>query len=156
MSDERILEIIENQDKYYVLGFIKGIKANINILMQENVELKKQLNELQETQIFIDTQDIEERYGEGLYQEYLEKENKELKKQLEDMTDCRNIASGHRKEVQDRETILLKQQQEFITYLKDKIKLYDEEYDNLEYVEIYEVILQDYLEIIGVSDDKTN
>lgn len=32
-----------------------------------------------ETTIFIDTQDMEERYGEQLYQEYLEKENKQLK-----------------------------------------------------------------------------
>ena len=31
------------------------------------------------TTVFIDTQDMEERYGEQLYQEYLEKENKELK-----------------------------------------------------------------------------
>lgn len=35
------------------------------------------------TTIFIDTQDMEERYGEELYKEYLEKENKQLKKQLE-------------------------------------------------------------------------
>lgn len=49
------------------------------------------------------------------------KENEELKKQLEDMTLCRDIASGHREEVQDRETILLNQQKEFISYLEDKI-----------------------------------
>ena len=30
------------------------------------------------TTIFIDTQDMVERYGEELYQEYLEKANKEL------------------------------------------------------------------------------
>lgn len=35
-----------------------------------------------EATIFIDTQDIEERYGEQLYQEYLEKENKELKEKV--------------------------------------------------------------------------
>lgn len=40
MSDKRILEIIENQDKYYILGFIKGLKANINELQQENKQLK--------------------------------------------------------------------------------------------------------------------
>lgn len=34
------------------------------------------------TTIFIDTQDMEERYGEQLYQEYLEKENKELKQKV--------------------------------------------------------------------------
>lgn len=31
------------------------------------------------TTIFIDTQDMEERYGEELYKEYLEKENNQLK-----------------------------------------------------------------------------
>lgn len=35
MTDERILEIIENQDKYYILGFIKGIKANNELLTEE-------------------------------------------------------------------------------------------------------------------------
>ena len=35
------------------------------------------------TTIFIDTQDMEERYGEELYKEYLEKENKQLKEENE-------------------------------------------------------------------------
>lgn len=47
MSDERILEIIENKDKYYILGFIKGIKANVEELRQENQQLKNQINCLQ-------------------------------------------------------------------------------------------------------------
>lgn len=57
--------------------------------------------------------------------EQLQRENKKIKKQLEDMTLCRDIASGHRKEVQDRETILLNQQKEFIRYLKEKEKQFD-------------------------------
>lgn len=32
--------------------------------------------------IFIDTEDMEERYGEELYKEYLEKENQQLKDEL--------------------------------------------------------------------------
>ena len=35
------------------------------------------------TTIFIDTEDMEERYGEELYKEYLENENKQLKKENE-------------------------------------------------------------------------
>ena len=35
------------------------------------------------TTIFIDTEDMEERYGEELYKEYLEKENKQLKEENE-------------------------------------------------------------------------
>ena len=48
-------------------------------LQQENQELKKELEEKNKPQIFIDTQDIEERYAEGLYQDYLEEENKKYK-----------------------------------------------------------------------------
>ena len=58
------------------------------------------------------------------YISILEQDNAELKKQLEDMTLCRDIASGHREEVQDRETKLLTQQKEFIKYLEDKIKYF--------------------------------
>lgn len=100
-----------------------------------------------------------------------EKENQELKKQLEDMTLCRDIASGHREEVQDREVILLNQQKEFISYLEDKIYSiepketginYNCEYDSEEdYVmamqeqsrlNTLKEILQKYRSIIG--DDK--
>ena len=99
------------------------------------------------------------------------KENQELKNQLEDMTLCRDIASGHREEVQDREVILLSQQKEFISYLEDKIYSiepkgtginYNCEYDSEEdYVmamqeqsrlNTLKEILQKYRSIIG--DDK--
>lgn len=45
MSNERLLEIIEGQDKYYILGFIQGLKSNIEILRQENESLKSQQKE---------------------------------------------------------------------------------------------------------------
>lgn len=45
MSNERLLEIIERQDKYYILGFIQGLKSNLEILRQENEILKNQLEE---------------------------------------------------------------------------------------------------------------
>ena len=86
-----------------------------------------------------------------------EKEKQEIKKQLEDMTLCRDIASGHRQEVQDREVILLTQQKEFINYLEDEI-----ERKRLNATCMFEyndtvlplkVILQKYKEIIGVSDE---
>lgn len=86
-----------------------------------------------------------------------EKEKQEIKKQLEDMTLCRDIASGHRQEVQDREVILLTQQKEFINFLKDEI-----ERKRLNATCMFEyndtvlplkVILQKYKEIIGVSDE---
>lgn len=93
------------------------------------------------------------------------KENQELKKQLEDITLCRDIASGHREEVQDRENILLNQQKAFIKWLEDLIKFYKNRdsymvadihgsYDlnNIE-LELLEEILQKYKSIIGVLDE---
>ena len=50
---------------------------------RENQELKKQLEEKNKPQIFIDTQDMEERYSEGLYQDYLEEENKKYKEVID-------------------------------------------------------------------------
>ena len=94
------------------------------------------------------------------------------------MTLCRDIASGHREEVQDRETILLNQQKEFIDYLENKIDICDSFLDTIKSDlqetpygvistnkdittrikenetahKVYEEILQKYKEIIG--DDK--
>lgn len=108
------------------------------------------------------------------------KENQELKKQLEDMTLCRDIASGHREEVQDREAILLNQQKEFIDYLENKIDICDSFLDTIKSDlqetpygvistnkdittrikenetahKVYEEILQKYKSIIGDINDK--
>ena len=59
----------------------------IKELEQENQELKKELEEKNKPQIFIDTQDIEERYAEGLYQDYLEEENKKYKNQQKEFVE---------------------------------------------------------------------
>lgn len=129
---------------------------------------------------------IQESYKAGLCQTEFDntmnliEENQELKKQLEDMTLCRDIASGHREEVQDREAILLNQQKKFIKYLEDEIQqqetiiaenqeksyflIYEDEKENLKlssqkaYIRkiILEEILQKYKSIIGVSDEKEN
>ena len=77
----------------------------------------------------------------------MNKKIKELKEQLEDMTLCRDIASGHRKEVQDREAILLNQQKEFIKYLENML---DNENDIFSVVRVKDA-LQKYKEIIGVE-----
>ena len=53
----------------------------IEQLQKENQELKKELEEKNKHQIFIDTKDIEERYGEQLYQDYLVEQNKDLKQE---------------------------------------------------------------------------
>ncbi len=85
------------------------------------------------------------------------KENQELKKQLEDITLCRDIASGHREEVQDRENILLNQQKKFIKYLEDEIHsceaVSDLLFNSNKEMKVYKEILQKYKKIIGVSDE---
>lgn len=48
---------------------------------EENERLKELANP--KTQIFIDTQDMEERYGEELYKEYLEEQVKDYKSRIE-------------------------------------------------------------------------
>lgn len=57
-------------------------KCSIDCL-KENHQLKEELERLKQPSIFIDTQDMEERYGEELYKEYLETENKQLKDRIE-------------------------------------------------------------------------
>lgn len=102
--------------------FLKYIKN----LQQENKELKKQLEKKNKPQIFIDTQDIEERYAEGLYQDYLEEENKKYKNQ----------------------------QKEFIKWLEDYLNLFDyRDIDEQAGYDMLEEILQKYKEIIGGKDE---
>ena len=92
-------------------------------LQQENQELKKELEEKNKPQIFIDNQDIEERYAEGLYQDYLEEENKKYKKQ----------------------------QKEFIDYINSYIKLLSDDPDYIEkrQKDILEEILSEYEEMVS-------
>ena len=54
---------------------------------EDTQKLKKLLEEKNKPQIFIDTQDMEERYAEGLYQDYLEEENKKYKNQQKEFID---------------------------------------------------------------------
>ena len=92
------------------------------------------IEEKNKPQIFIDTQNIEERYAEGLYQDYLEEENKKYKTQ----------------------------QKEFIKYMNDIIEdLETEDVDDeemkayvIQRIDTFKEILQKYKSIIGVSDDK--
>lgn len=91
--------------------------------------------------------------------EKMQKENQQLKEQLEDMTLCRDIASGHRKEVQDRETILLNQQKEFIEWLEanlEALEMCDRELiltNNKKEIKAYKEVLSKYKEIIGDEEE---
>ena len=77
------------------------------------------------TEIYIDSEDMEERYCEGLYQDYLEKENQELKKQLENCYCNRTDCSSRIKDSKKYDSLVQrveKQQKEFINWLEDEIK----------------------------------
>lgn len=114
---------IEMSNEYYNL-----LEEKMARLINKNQELKKQLEENNNPQIFIDTQDMEERYAEELYQEHLEKENIKYKNQ----------------------------QKEFIKYINDIIEdletddVDDEELKGclIQRIDIFKEILSKYKEII--------
>ena len=121
----------EDYGKYYIQGsdhylipkdVFDELFDEMESWKEETKELKKQLEEKNKPQIFIDTQDIEERYAEGLYQDYLEEENKKYKNQ----------------------------QKEFIDYINSYIKLLSDDPDYIEerQKDILEEILSEYEEII--------
>ena len=118
-----LLKIENDKTTIFTNKELKMIDDYIKELQQENQELKKKLEEKNKPQIFIDTQDIEERYAEGLYQDYLEEENKKYKNQ----------------------------QKEFIDYINSYIKLLSDDPDYIEerQKDILEEILSKYKEIIG-------
>lgn len=81
---ERILKYINSSDDFVVNGkryCENDFYNDVEDLAKENQELKKELEEKNKHQIFIDTKDIEERYGEQLYQDYLVEQNKDLKQE---------------------------------------------------------------------------
>lgn len=138
--------------------------------MEANYVHKDSTTLIQDKLVKNELNQIELQYNALKQQKFNEllKENQELKKQLEDMTLCRDIASGHREEVQDREAILLNQQKEFISYLEDEINKLKEQIKNYDIwheagtdinflilkKQFYLEILKKYKEIIGESNEK--
>lgn len=136
-------------------------------MFYENQELKKQLEEKNKHQIFIDTQDMEERYAEELYQDFLKEENKKIKKQLEEYKATNKILSHEltKDKVLQQDCLttccgipigdipkLITQQKEFIEYLENML---DNENDIFSVVRVKDV-LSKYKEIIGGKDESSN
>ena len=80
LLEEKMVRLI-NKNQELNKKYVNAV-ADYETTMFEKEQLKKQLEEKNKPQIFIDTQNIEERYAEGLYQDYLEEENKQLKIQI--------------------------------------------------------------------------
>lgn len=88
----QLLDFVETEEKAKLLiDYITNLQHTEDLynqllkdydeLQQENERLKELVNP--KTQVFIDTQDMEERYGEELYKEYLEKQVKDYKSRCE-------------------------------------------------------------------------
>ena len=71
------------------------------------------------TTIFIDTQDMEERYGEELYKEYLEKENNQLKEVIEEV---REVAQELKLHYQQHPTMIPSVKLNKLLQILDKVK----------------------------------
>ena len=89
MNKEEIEELkiltFRNLNDYEKLE-VEILKNKINeIIKAINILNKNKAQNLKKPTIFIDTQDMEERYGGQLYQDYLEEENKLLKDKIEEL-----------------------------------------------------------------------
>lgn len=112
-ENARCIDLLIKENKQ-----LNGAIQTYDILLKSNIEENKRLKE-EVKAVNKGLRKVQQRSIK--YKNRCLKLNKkiyELKEQLEDMTLCRDIASGHRKEVQDRESILLNQQKEFIKYLE--------------------------------------
>lgn len=63
------------------------------------------------TTIFIDTEDMEERYGEELYKEYLEKENKRLKQENEKLHHYKTLYQSLKRQKEELRDWLVEQEE---------------------------------------------
>ena len=127
---------------------LANTRADILLLQEEIRRLKKQLEEKNNPQIFIDTQDMEERYAEGLYQEHLEKENIKYKNQqkefiewLENEIDiCDGFLDTVKSDLQEIPYGVISANK---TYITTQIK------ENETAHKVYKEILSKFKEIIG-------
>lgn len=140
---------LDGEDLHYAI-ILYNLIINLSI---ENQQLKEEVEAVNKGLRKVQERSI--KYKNRCFE--LNKKIYELEEQLEDITLCRDIASGHRKEVQDRETILLNQQKEFIKWLEDYINLFDKKdiYEEGS-CDMLEEILQKYRSIIGGNKDENN
>ena len=98
MNKDRLIEYINKDYSYinYKTGVEDGTDfdkfciqhcKDIEELLEENRKLKEELEKIKQPTIFIDTQDMEERYGEQLYQDYLVEQNKDLQQRIDKATE---------------------------------------------------------------------
>lgn len=129
---------------------LEELEEMIDYYEGENKELKKQLEAKRNITMFVDTnetqEELDEKMGNDMYQNYLEKEKQKLQEQLSSNT-----------------LQFENQQKEFIKYLEDKLAIInnvldtekdeDKVYFTLIRKDVVEETLLKYKEIIGDKDE---
>ena len=103
------------------------------------------------TTIFIDTEDMEERYGEELYKEYLEKDNKQLKQENEKLHHYKKLYRSLKRQKEELRS-WLKEDKDKITVLDTK----DNSSVRLGIMLGMGLCLEKLEELEGVDDGKIN
>ena len=80
-------EIKEKIKAYYIANDIDKILNYIATLQQKVEQLEKENKELKQPQVFIDCEDMEERYGRDLYEDYLKEKIEQLESIIKEATE---------------------------------------------------------------------
>ena len=102
---------------------VERLKNKINeIIKTINILNKNKAQNTKQPTIFIDTQDMEERYGEQLYQDYLVEQNKDLQQESKKQKEVIDKAIEYIEKFIpiDEDTILMRERQR--DYLLDILK----------------------------------
>lgn len=144
---------INNEEAIIIFNSLVREKENcqtVKKLLQENQELKEKLDKYENPKdmtLF------------GMWcTEKVKEENQRLKKQLENCYCNRTDCSGRIKDSKVYDSLVQKvetQQKEFIEWLEAMSRMYENDYKDIDTAEHYNCVLNQYKEIIGVSDENT-
>lgn len=144
---------INNEEAIIIFNSLVGEKENcqtVKKLLQENQELKEKLDKYENPKDMT--------LFAMWCTEKVNDENLELKKQLENCYCNRTDCSGRIKDSKVYDSLVQKvetQQKEFIEWLEAMSRMYENDYKDIDTAEHYNCVLNQYKEIIGVSDENT-
>ena len=171
---------INNEEAIIIFNSLVGEKENcqtVKKLLQENQELKEKLDKYENPEdmtlmMMWCTEKVKDENQElklelsGYRQAILnnkemlglKEQNEKLKKQLENCYCNRTDCSGRIKDSKVYDSLVQKvetQQKEFIEWLEAMSRMYENDYKDIDTAEHYNCVLNQYKEIIGVSDENT-
>lgn len=142
----REIEIVKLQEENERLN---GAIQTYDILLKSNIKANEELkSQLRGTTHCFDEEEHKK----------LKEENQRLKKQLENCYCNRTDCSGRIKNSKVYDSLVQKvetQQKEFIEWLEAMSIIYENDYKDIDTAEHYNCVLNQYKEIIGVSDENT-